>query len=406
MKNNPAAPAPRFPKIPENISLEQILPAIRTIAKRKRHSHEFPGLEVAPGKKYLLLCDSTSNKMLIEALTLAIQEAGGLLDTIVLRGYPGMTDSVDLLDTMFSRNWLPSWVWQAWLETDKVIMLTFLLLNYTPNVPIDPQVKGPHFWYLSPDMCLPQFQKFPIELEKRIDEKNWELLVHSKKMELTDLEGTDLRWSVARESWDEIIERNRNNFGVDYYPGHQMIPLPSSDGEGKLVTSAITFGGPVSRTTMTIQGCQATRVEGEGKFADALRRTFEEYKAIRTPRLPGPGINWWTTLAIGTAPKGRVAAGWDRMTGSARMHGWGAGHSRSGIIHTSLGEGVISHDRRIIRHVDLFFPTLVADGKRIIDKGHLTALDDPEIIDLAAKYGDPADLLREDWIPAVSGVNS
>ena len=32
-------------------------------------------------------------------------------------------------------------------------------------------------------------------------------------------------------------------------------------------------------------------------------------------------------------------------------------------------------------------------------RGHLTVLDDPEVRRVAAKYGDPDELLREDWIP-------
>jgi hypothetical protein len=47
------------------------------------------------------------------------------------------------------------------------------------------------------------------------------------------------------------------------------------------------------------------------------------------------------------------------------------------------------------------------DGKKVlvVNKGHLTALDDPEVRRVAAKYGDPDELLREDWIPAIPGIN-
>ena len=32
-------------------------------------------------------------------------------------------------------------------------------------------------------------------------------------------------------------------------------------------------------------------------------------------------------------------------------------------------------------------------------------LDDPEVRKIAAKYGNPDELLREDWIPAIPGIN-
>ncbi len=43
---------------------------------------------------------------------------------------------------------------------------------------------------------------------------------------------------------------------------------------------------------------------------------------------------------------------------------------------------------------------IVAGGmNQLVGSGHLTVLDDPEVRRAAAKYGDPDELLREDWIP-------
>jgi len=50
---------------------------------------------------------------------------------------------------------------------------------------------------------------------------------------------------------------------------------------------------------------------------------------------------------------------------------------------------------------ELYHATYGVDGRRIVEKGHLLALDDPEVRAIAAKYGDPDELLREDWIPEV-----
>ena len=41
---------------------------------------------------------------------------------------------------------------------------------------------------------------------------------------------------------------------------------------------------------------------------------------------------------------------------------------------------------------------------RILDKGRLTFLDDPEVRNAAAKYGDPDQILREKWIPSIPGI--
>ena len=42
----------------------------------------------------------------------------------------------------------------------------------------------------------------------------------------------------------------------------------------------------------------------------------------------------------------------------------------------------------------------------ILDKGHMTSLDNPEVRALASRYGDPNYLLTEDWIPEVPGINA
>ena len=60
-------------------------------------------------------------------------------------------------------------------------------------------------------------------------------------------------------------------------------------------------------------------------------------------------------------------------------------------------------------HIHLLFPTftiITKSGREytIIRDGRLTALDDPEVRKLAEKYGDPDDLLREDWIPEMPGI--
>ncbi len=42
---------------------------------------------------------------------------------------------------------------------------------------------------------------------------------------------------------------------------------------------------------------------------------------------------------------------------------------------------------------------------KIVDKGWLSAMDDPEVRSIASKYGVPDRLLRYDWIPPLPGIN-
>jgi hypothetical protein len=40
--------------------------------------------------------------------------------------------------------------------------------------------------------------------------------------------------------------------------------------------------------------------------------------------------------------------------------------------------------------------TLTVDGRPLLDNGHLTVLDDPDVRAVAAKYGDPDEWLRQE----------
>lgn len=61
-------------------------------------------------------------------------------------------------------------------------------------------------------------------------------------------------------------------------------------------------------------------------------------------------------------------------------------------------------------HIHLQFPTYVihtVDGDEItvIENGHLKALDDPDVIAMSERYGEPRGLLTEAWIPPVPGIS-
>ena len=42
----------------------------------------------------------------------------------------------------------------------------------------------------------------------------------------------------------------------------------------------------------------------------------------------------------------------------------------------------------------------------IINRGRMNSLDSPEVRALTSRYGDPKDLLTEDWVPHIPGVNA
>ncbi len=83
--------------------------------------------------------------------------------------------------------------------------------------------------------------------------------------------------------------------------------------------------------------------------------------------------------------------------GTEADHSWFTGSRRSGTLHLAFGGGIGKEYRH--RDVEIFFPTLTINKTAMIQKGHLTTLDDPKVRKEAEKYGDPDELLIEDWIP-------
>jgi hypothetical protein len=384
--------------------MEQLLPVARLIARRKE-TNLMLGSDLKEGERVLIVSDTTFDPLVQDALSQAIREVGNHVDIIELEGFPNLTDPVELLDGFFSNNWYPEWVWEAASTYDLMLCGAFMKLPHTPNVPIAERTRTDNMECTRYTLSN-EYENFPLEVRDALDAKSWGLLVNSSKVKMTDLEGTELEMSFTREDWDRTSSRNLKRLGQPYLPGHLMLPAPSQSVEGRLVTSSITFGGPVPRTYLTMERGRVVKVEGGGKLGQRLTESFERYSDASMPGYPGPGVNWMSTLAFCTHPKAVRSPDFDQLAGSGRVHAWTTGHRRSGVVHLSLGEAVVSPTYKVIRHIDLYFPTIVADGRTVVDRGHLVALDDPEVQKMAARYGEPEKLLTEAWIPAVSGVNA
>ena len=155
---------------------------------------------------------------------------------------------------------------------------------------------------------------------------------------------------------------------------------------------------------------------GGAGYGDAWRGLLEESKHTQYPCFPRPGLFYLWEVAIGTNPKIVRPSGIDRHSSG----GFEWERRRSGVIHMGFGtlwrsaEEKWAGENGILYghlHIHLLFPTFTITTKSakehtIIRNGRLTALDDPDVRNLAEKYGDPDDLLREDWIPQIPGITS
>jgi hypothetical protein len=399
----------RMPKVQEPISAKDILPALKTVVTRTPQRNFNEGLSLKRGERVLMITDSTINPILPEAFEEAIRDAGGHVDTVNLEGYPFMEDPIALVDEQNTQNWYPEWVWQAAGQADVVLCLAFLKFPHTPKLPFGREarasgqaIKGRAVqWELPPDMLLNSSLAYPLDVWDAIDDKTWDLLGGARRIEISEEGGTHLTFDLTPEDWTaQQSGEEGSSRGRPYTPGHIFVPFPKDKRlEGEIAIRSLTFGGPVPLTRLTVQGRQVTKIEGGGAFGDTLRRSFEEFKDKTYPGLPGPGSNWISTFAMCTNPKFRRSPSYHTAKGSAKVHSWCLGHRRSGFLHASIGSGLAAPNHKIIRHFDMMFTTVIADGRPVIENGHLVALDAPEARRVAERYGDPADLLREDWVP-------
>jgi hypothetical protein len=250
---------------------------------------------------------------------------------------------------------------------------------------------------------------FPQELGDAIIDKILREIPKGRvKVHLTDPEGTDLTFET---DYTEFIEQNEGRPRTMWEPGVIHFtgrPELFQNAEGWI---AVSHGhvGPFPTMRLHVNGGRIVKVEGGGEVGEYVQSRFREDQNISFGAHPGPGSNWLEEMTFQTGPK---YVAFDNPNATFSNYFWRyRGSRRSGVIHMALGSGSALVDgpkvlkKKLHTDMELYFPTLVIGGKTIIDKGHLTLLDDREIRKIAAKYGDPDELLREDWIPAIPGVN-
>ncbi len=261
---------------------------------------------------------------------------------------------------------------------------------------------------------------FPRELHALINRKSWDPIWNKGQggtVHLTDPEGTDVTYTL----WPEYFERQGTPFKEAPNWGHLMAhPLPplvsQADATGTFAGTTNHFGRPFPTMRLSIDGGRLESIQGGGAYGSGWNDMLDESRHLKYPCFPREGLFWLWEVAIGTNPKIRRPQG---------IHLQSSGGSewerrRSGVIHIGLGTSWRSEfedwaaERSMLYghlHVHLLFPTLDVTTKtgevvRIIENGHLTALDDPEVRVLAGKFGDPDELLKEDWIPEIPGIST
>jgi len=290
-----------------------------------------------------------------------------------------------------------------------------------------------------------QMSTYPGDVWQLAEEQLLEPLVYVDRLEITDPEGTNLhaditeemaqRWAAGAYQRGHLYmfpNQATGRFGYSFvnYPAFQQKWLPRepiAKIEGVLAGTQ-GHGGFFPRWEIFFKNGFISDVKGGGAQGAALKE-FLHYPGLDTLTFPyhnQPGYWYLYEIAFGSHPKSFRHPGVMADTGNTSPE-----RVRSGVIHWGLGirlwhdpdapteskkwrEFTEEHNVAFDHgwHTQTYFTTYKVRLRNankwvnVLDKGHMTSLDNPEVRALASRYGDPNYLLTEDWIPEVPGINA
>jgi len=407
--------------------VEALLPGARRLASEPplRGQSNFPRYGIPAGQKALIVFPSNYDRLVVDAISLALREKGVTVDHAVfdITGShlplperdgtppPGELEAGDELESIRNRNNRPGKMWFI----DHARRMGYKLVIEGPGGPLVYSTEGitdfEHQHIQWPNRYNFFFRtSTPSEIRRAIDNFTMAPLLEGGDVRVTDPEGTDLTFTIDPQLYSISEERERRpRLTLGHLWGVPQLVINRESNARGVIAGTANHTGMYPTLKLYLERHKVVTVEGGGRYGDFIREIIERSKNIQWPEKPGPGFAWLVEAGIGTEPA--VVPGWSWYNGEVR---------RSGVIH--FGIGVNSQTpkfRQFIQdrglpsthvHVHLRFPTYEiknSKGKvvRIIDKGRLTAFDDPEVRRVATKFGDPDKWLRNLWVPAVPGIN-
>lgn len=408
--------------------LAELMPFAHELASWRENRESHVGF-VGYGKsttnhKVLIAVDREYDPAVPQAVAQALREKGAHVDVLSIdMGEPDREfDFLDEVRVIMRREpWEKNprrWEGLPFVE-DFAVRRGYDLLIHGKGGPVP---KTAHRYeqipWLRTEHFLQKSTTYPLDLHLLINKKTWDPIWdmgRGGKARLTDPEGTDITWTY----WEEYYDGTRYGFSATPRNGHLFShPVPpliaKEDSSGVVAGTTSHFSRAFPQVKVELEAGQIVKVTGGGAYGDAWRDLLEESERTQYPCFPRPGLFYLWEAAIGTNPKILRPSHIERHSSG----GFEWERRRSGVIHMGFGtlwrapEEKWAGERGLLYghlHIHLLFPTLVVTSKEgkehaVIQNGRLTALDDPEVRKLAAKYGDPDELLKEDWIPQIPGI--
>jgi hypothetical protein len=410
------------------VALDDLLAVARHVAASeevRRTAAGFIGYGATkPGQRILIGVDTQTDPAITDAVARALREIGASVDVVVAQTEPDRPfDDLDEIRVAMRRQpWVEKprrWEGTPWIE-DLARTRGYDLLIHGKGGAI-PKVSHRYegFPWVVADHFDGPSNLFPRPLHRLINERTWSRITDNpgSRIRLTDPEGTDISLTILEAP---LRDTTRHDYGMTPKWGHLMAhpptPIePDDDSTGTIAGTLNHFSRPFPRIEVDIENARLTGIRGGGAYGAAWADLEAESAATEYPSFPGPGLFWLWELAIGTNPKIVRPSNIECLSSG----GFEWERRRAGIIHCGIGtrwrssEEVWAGERHILYghlHVHLLLPTLIVDTPAgevpVIERGRLSAYDDPDVRDLAATFGDPDQLLRDDWVPEIPGITA
>jgi len=337
--------------------------------------------KVSEGERVLVLADDSTDPEVARAV-LDCARATGAEVTFVEMAKPG----------------------SAWAEPSEVVLgamkqaqkcLSLALVYHDRRTTIARREYGMAMFFLLPPVPATLFGKaalFPIELCTEIGRQCALRLRAARSLRVTSRRGTDFRAELDPrnctadpggwlDAWDpgRTIGATPGEGSNTFPPGVVLAyPTPGSVEGVALFEHHVGVGPIAGHLAVRYENGRCVGAQGEG--AERLAALVEGHEYATDVAEIAWGTNPLQTLTLGT----------ERNPIDAERH--------SGTVHVGIGPSPIFGSRTTSRlHLDglVIRPSVYLDGEPIMEDGHLLVLDLPEVRELASRFGEPDELLRE-----------
>ncbi len=301
-----------------------------------------------------------------------------------------------------------------------------------------------NYTYLGLYDLMSQVPSFPSDVWRLMETKTMEPLGFVDRVEVTDPEGTAFGYDVdeaAAKAWAAGVYQQghlfmfpaqatgRFPYSVVEYPamGSDYLP-PVQPNVSGIFASTTSHAATHPRLEIHVRSGRIVEIKGGGLYGEGLR-LLQDYPGTKDKTWPGqknPGYWWLYEAGMGTNPKyfkhpGEVGEGnnlSERNVAGTIHWAYGAevsmGPKKVGVWSEETEAFARQHQlpRGHSMHQHNLLPTFqvrirdLDQWVTLIEHGGMTALNDVYVRALASRYGNPATILRRDYVPAIPGVNA